>query len=263
MRMWEARRPRLRSRLLAVLGGAILVTVLMASVASAQSPDPNDPRVGLTPGVDDAGVAQQGMSLTSHTNNADAFINPVFPGTLGEQILFANSDMAFQGNYAFMGSFNGFQIFDISNPSAPEQVTAFVCPGGQGDLSVYGNLLFMSVEENRAKKDCTLDACGGRGDTLPRCPHLRHQQHLGTGTGRPGADLSRLAHPHAGDGQERSPKRVHLRPGPAGVRPPTELAGCDGLPTSGGGPPIGDNPSRWRIEVIKVPLAAPAERCDR
>ncbi len=64
--------------------------------------------------------------------------------------------MAFQGDHAFVGNFNGFQIYDISNPAAPTLQTAVVCPGGQGDVSVYKNLLFMSVEETRAKKDCSL-----------------------------------------------------------------------------------------------------------
>ena len=88
----------------------------------------------------------------------------------------ANSDMALQGNYAFIGNFNGFTIYDISNPAAPALVTAVVCPGGQGDLSVYGNLLFMSVEETRAKKDCTLDPGGDQRHAVPRRPDLRHHR---------------------------------------------------------------------------------------
>ena len=55
--------------------------------------------------------------------------------------------------------------------------TSVVCPGGQGDMSVYGNLLFMSVEETRAKIDCTLTPARYPGDAVPRRPHLRHQQH--------------------------------------------------------------------------------------
>src|ERR687895_1606544 len=145
-------------RIGAIVCTAIVAMLAFASVALAQPPTTNDPRVGLAPGVDNAGVAKLGMDLTAHANNAPAFVNPVFPGTLGTQIAFANSDMAFQGNHVFMGSFNGFQIWDISNPSAPVQRTAFVCPGGQGDLSVYRNLLFMSVEETRGRLDC-----GGQG----------------------------------------------------------------------------------------------------
>src|SRR5262249_13133387 len=78
------------------------------------------------------------------------FSNPTNAGDLN----FANSDLAFQGNYAFVGNFNGFNIYDISNPAAPALKTSVLCPGGQGDLSVYGNLLFMSVEQDRATRNC-------------------------------------------------------------------------------------------------------------
>jgi hypothetical protein len=247
-------------RISAIVGAAVMATVLMASGASAQLPDPTDPRVGLDPGVDDAEVANLGMDLTSHTDNAAPFVNPIFPGTLGDQIAFANSDMAFQGKYAFMGSFNGFQIFDISNPSAPVQVTAFVCPGGQGDLSVYRNLLFMSVEENRAKEDCSANTPQNpttpenrfRGVRIFDISNIAMPEQVGQ------VQTCRGSHTHTLVTDKSDKRNVYIYvQGTAGTRAPTELAGCDGLPTGGGGPPVGDNPSRWRIEVIKVPLAAP------
>jgi hypothetical protein len=244
----------------AIVGATIVAMLMLASVALAQPPTTNDPRVGLAPGVNDAGVAKLGMDLRAHANNAPAFINPVFPGTLGTQIAFANSDMAFQGDHVFMGSFNGFQIWDVSNPSAPVQRTAFVCPGGQGDLSVYRNLLFMSVEETRAKKDCSANT--------PENPTTAENRFRGVRI----FDISNIAmpvqvgqvqtcrgsHTHTLVTDKRDRQNVYIYvSGTSSVRPPAELAGCDGLPTSGGGPPVGDNPSRWRIEVIKVPLAAP------
>ncbi len=54
--------------------------------------------------------------------------------------------MAFQGNYAFNGNYNGVNIYNIANPAAPALVTSIVCPGSQNDVSVYKNLLFVSVE---------------------------------------------------------------------------------------------------------------------
>ena len=63
------------------------------------------------------------------------------------QLAFANSDLAFQGNHLFQGNFYGVNIFDISNPAKTKLLTSLVCPGGQGDVSVYKNLLFMSVEQ--------------------------------------------------------------------------------------------------------------------
>lgn len=65
-----------------------------------------------------------------------------------------NSDLAFQGSNAFIRNFNGFQICDISNPSNPAHRTAVVCPGGQGEVSVYQNLLLMSAERTRSRTDC-------------------------------------------------------------------------------------------------------------
>ena len=81
-----------------------------------------------------------------HLNKPPGFVSE-FPGSVGTQIAFANTDMAFQGDYAFVGNFNGFNIYNIANPRRRRSRPSVVCPGGQGDLSVYGNLLFMSVEE--------------------------------------------------------------------------------------------------------------------
>jgi hypothetical protein len=70
------------------------------------------------------------------------------------QLAFANSDIAFQGNHLFMGNFYGVSIYDISNPGKAQLVTSMVCPGGQGDVSVYKNLMFMSVEMPNGRLDC-------------------------------------------------------------------------------------------------------------
>ena len=70
------------------------------------------------------------------------------------QLAFANSDLAFQGNHLFQGNFYGVNIYDISNPAQTALVTSLVCPGGQGDVSVYKNLLFMSVEMPNGRLDC-------------------------------------------------------------------------------------------------------------
>ena len=72
-----------------------------------------------------------------------------------------------------------------------------VCPGGQGDVSVYGNLLFMSVEETRAKKDCTLDSAGRPTTTRFRGVRIFDISNLDAPVQVGGADLPRLAHPHA------------------------------------------------------------------
>src|SRR5436853_4120111 len=67
---------------------------------------------------------------------------------------FANSDIAFQGNRLFLGNFYGVNIYDISNPAQTSLLTSMICPGGQGDVSVYKNLMFMSVEMPNGRIDC-------------------------------------------------------------------------------------------------------------
>ena len=141
--------------------------------------DANDPRAKLAPGMFDAGEAAMGMKHLTLVKKAGAFqldaSNPDDPKVqkvLGQlrggamaripkemqlviaQLAFANSDLAFQGNHLFQGNFYGISIFDISNPAKTKLVTTLVCPGGQGDVSVYKNLLFMSVEMPNGRLDC-------------------------------------------------------------------------------------------------------------
>jgi hypothetical protein len=65
-----------------------------------------------------------------------------------------NSDLAFQGRYAFVGNYNGFVIYDIANPRRPRLVSQVVCPGAQNDISVYGDLLFLSTDSSRSDDSC-------------------------------------------------------------------------------------------------------------
>src|SRR5262249_58189858 len=67
---------------------------------------------------------------------------------------FANSDLAFTHDHAIMGNFNGFTMYSVEDPGKARSIAAVVCPGGQGDVSIYGNLLFMSVEQTRGRIDC-------------------------------------------------------------------------------------------------------------
>jgi hypothetical protein len=188
------------------------------------------------------------MDLLAHQNKPPSFMDP--GGNLGS-IAFANSDLAFQGTHAFVGNFNGFNVYDIANPAAPRLQTSVVCPGGQGDLSVYGNLLFMSVEETRAKIDCT--------STPPATPQTRFRgvrifdiSNLAAPTQVAAVQTCRGSHTHTLVTDKDDPDNVYIYvQGTAGVRAATELAGCDP------GPATNPNPSQWRIEVIKVPVAAP------
>src|SRR5262249_6814183 len=72
----------------------------------------------------------------------------------GAGLNFANSDLAFSRNRLVQGNFNGFNTYDIDSATKPRLVASTVCPGGQGDVSIYGHLLFMSVEQTRGRVDC-------------------------------------------------------------------------------------------------------------
>jgi hypothetical protein len=223
---------------------------LLAPAASAQLPTPDDPRVGLSAGLDNAGVAKQGLDLLAHRDKPPAFIDPANPGNFG----FLNSDLAFQGDHAFVGNFNGFNIYNVSNPAAPTLRTSVVCPGGQGDVSVYRNLLFMSVEENRAKIDCTLTP-ESTPETRFRGVRIFDISNLDKPVQVGGVQTCRGSHTHTLVLDRHDRKNVYIYvQGTAGVRAATELAGCD---TSAD--PAAEDPSLWRIEVIKVPLAAPQD----
>ncbi len=141
--------------------------------------DPNDQRAKLAPGLYDAGEAGMGLKHLALLKKPDAFQlgtadpdDPKVQKTLSQlgmrgtakmpkelqlviaQLAFANSDFAFQGNHLFQGNFYGVNIYDISNPANTALLTSMVCPGGQGDVSVYKNLLFMSVEMPNGRVDC-------------------------------------------------------------------------------------------------------------
>ncbi|HTA30414.1 MAG TPA: hypothetical protein VK731_08005, partial [Candidatus Cybelea sp.] len=141
--------------------------------------DANDPRAKLTPGLYDAGEAAVGIKHLLLVKKPDAFQlgstdpdDPKVQKTIAQlgigniaklpkavqlpiaQLAFANSDFAFQGDHLFMGNFYGVNIYDISSPANTKLLTSMVCPGGQGDVSVYKNLLFMSVEMPNGRLDC-------------------------------------------------------------------------------------------------------------
>ncbi|SDH76752.1 LVIVD repeat-containing protein [Nonomuraea jiangxiensis] len=65
-----------------------------------------------------------------------------------------NTDIAFQGDYAYVGNYGGFSIYDIRNPKKASVVSSVVCPGAQMDVAVYGNLLFTAVDSSRNNDSC-------------------------------------------------------------------------------------------------------------
>ncbi|MDX2057960.1 MAG: hypothetical protein SFV24_09190, partial [Gemmatimonadales bacterium] len=127
-----------------------------------KKPMPRDPRVGLKPGLHDAGMAIRGLELVASGRKPAALEDSAGPGNF----LYMNSDLAFRENFVFQGNFYGFQVWDISTPTAPVIRTVFPCPGGQGDPSVWGNLLFLSVEMPNGRIDCGTDGITSMGDSV-------------------------------------------------------------------------------------------------
>jgi hypothetical protein len=211
-----------------------------------------DPRVGLTPGYLPWTEAAWGIDLVDNDPRVPPFDAP--PGNFG----FVNSDLAFTGDHAIVGSFNGFQVYDISNPTSPALSSAFVCPGGQGDVSVFGDLLFMSVEETRGRIDCgTQGAPGAVNMERFRGVRIFDISDLSNPVQLPGVQTCRGSHTHSIVTDPDDPDNIYIyNSGTSSVRSPLELAGCENAALTQA-PVTTGNPTQWRIDVIKVPLAAP------
>jgi len=221
---------------------AMLVVAATPGMATAQEADP---RIGLEAGWLDAETAIRNLEHVAHHDKPEGFVDPANPGSFA----FLTSDMAFGGNHAFVGNFHGFNVYDISDPADPTIVSNVVCPGGQGDLSVHGDLLFMSVEESRARVDCGTDPSVGtrfQGIRIFDISDVSNPVQVAT------VQTCRGSHTHSLVTDADDPDNVWVYvSGTATPRPVATLAGCNDNPATG------ENPSRWRIEVIKVPLAAP------
>ncbi|MFJ6198180.1 LVIVD repeat-containing protein [Micromonospora sp. NPDC092111] len=229
---------------LGLIAAGLLLVGTIPGTASAAEPDP---RVGLGAGWLDAQSAISNLEQVAHRDKPAGFVDPANPGNGA----YYNSDLAFGGKYAFSGNYSGFNILDVSTPGDPTLVTSVVCPGGQGDLSVYGNLLFMSVEETRGRVDCGTNPNVGtrfQGVRVFDISDVRNPVQVA------GVQLCRGSHTHTVVTDPNDANNVYVYvSGTTSVRPVTTMEGCNNNAADG------ENPSRWRIDVIKVPLAAPQD----
>lgn len=258
--------------------------------------DVNDPRAKLKAGMYDAGEIAKGLKHLAFVKKPNAFQiqatsadDPSVQKMLGQlgvgaaelqkmpktlqvviaQLAFANSDFAFQGNHLFQGNFYGVNIYDISNPAKTSLLTSMVCPGGQGDVSVYGNLMFMSVEMPNGRIDCGSQGFPAEPAPEPgkekerRLPVPQKERFRGVRI----FDISdikspkqvaavqtcRGSHTHTLVVDPNDKENVYIYvSGTSFVRQSEELAGC-----SGEGPEKDPNTALFRIDVIKVPVAHP------
>jgi hypothetical protein len=236
-----------------VVGAAfVLVSGVMPLAATAQD---DDPREGLDPGYFPWSEASSNLELLDNDPRVPPFDSSV-TGFTG--IGFANSDLAFSGDNAIVGSFNGFQVYRISDATDPELRTSFVCPGGQGDPSVYGNLLFISVEETRAKVDCT-STPPATTETRFRGVRIFDISNLDDPKQVAAVQTCRGSHTHTLVTDPADPANIYVyNSGTSSVRPSAELAGCENAALTTEPVTEGD-PTQWRIDVIKVPLANPED----
>ena len=229
---------------------AFALTALLPAATPAQAPA-SDPRVGLTAGWKDAGEAIKGLELVAHRDRPEGFYNAQ---RLGD-FRYVNSDLAFKGSLVFQGGYNGIQVWDIATPATPVLKAAFACPGGQGDVSVLGNLLFMSVEEYSGRVDCGAQGVKDSVST-ERFIGVRIFDIGDVTAPRPVAAVQtcRGSHTHTLVTKPGVTDKAWVYvSGTSPSRSPSELAGC-----SRKGPAEDPNTSYFRIDVIEVPLANPA-----
>ena len=258
--------------------------------------DVNDARYKLAPGLYDAGETSMGLKHLLLFKKPEAFQlgstdpdDPKVQKTLGQlgigmaakmpkplqlviaQLAFANSDLAFQGNHLFQGNFYGVNIYDITDPSKAALLTTMVCPGGQGDVSVYRNLLFMSVEMPNGRVDCGVQ--GFPPEPPPAAGHEKERRLPAAQKDRfrgvrifdisdiknpkqlAAVQTCRGSHTHTLVVNPNDKDNVYIYvSGVSFVRQQEELAGC-----SGEKPDKDPNTALFRIDVIQVPLAAPQD----
>jgi len=241
----------------------------------------SDPRATLTAGLTRPGVAAWNMRLVTSLPKPAGFFDPANPGGLaprvpakpgadaakpgpngeppepafgrrGSLLSFWNTDMAFSGDMLVTGNYHGFNIYRLGASGSPSLVSSVVCPGGQGDISIAGKLLVMSVEETRGRVDCGLQGVNAeasaerfRGLRIFDISDPKRPRQVGQ------VQTCRGSHTHSVISSDDR-RVVIYNSGTAGVRDERELTGC-----------IGDVPGDARtalfsIDVVEIPVANPA-----
>jgi hypothetical protein len=278
-----------------VCAGAVVLLVAGGAVAQERPVTPTtvpstDPRVGLKPGLKNAGQAARNLELVSSLPKPPGFFDPKMPAgeptepetaakpdakaddkpgvtpeakpenpakpaaPRGSGLNFANSDFAFSGQHLFIGNFNGFNVYDLADPRKPKLLASIVCPGGQGDVSVHGNLLVMSVEQTRGRLDCgtqgvepAVSAERFRGVRIFDISDVKKPKQVAA------VQTCRGSHTHTLVTNPNDKANLYVYGSGTGtVRAAEELSGC-----SGAEPKDDPNTALFSIDVIQIPIAAP------
>jgi uncharacterized protein (DUF305 family) len=165
---------------------------------------------------------------------------------------FAQTDMAFRGELLVVGNYHGFNSYLLDATGMPRLVGSVVCPGGQGDVSIVGNLLIMSVEQQRGRVDCGSQGIAQdvskerfRGIRIFDISDITRPRQVGQ------VQTCRGSHTHSiVKGPEGDGKILVYVSGTSGVRKTEELGRCNTTPSPAN--------SLFRIDVVEIPVANPA-----
>jgi len=250
----------------------------------------DDPRAGLAAGVEDAGQAILNMALVQSLPRPPGFFDPANPleKPIREEedeekdnkdkeeppeaeeeapepietrargrnpmLSFVNTDMAFRDDVLVTGSYHGFNVYQLT-VRGPQLMASIVCPGGQGDVSIVGDLLFMSAQETRGRLDCGLGGVSEdvsaerfRGLRIFDISDLTRPVQVGA------VQTCRGSHTHSVvAGPDEDGNIIVYNSGTSSIREEEEMPGCfDDLP--------GDTRTAlFRIDVIEIPVDAPHE----
>ncbi|QIL01380.1 DUF305 domain-containing protein [Sphingomonas sinipercae] len=229
-----------------------------------------DPRSNLKAGFRDAGQAASNLRLVTSLPKPTGFFDKNNPAGLapmkaekkGEKpepldrsplLSFANTDMAFSGNLLAAGNYHGFNLYRLDSGGIPQLVSSTICPGGQGDLSIVGNLLIMSVEQRRGRVDCGRQGVAGdvsaerfRGIRIFDISNPALPLQVGQ------VQTCRGSHTHSVvSGPGRDGRIIVYVSGTSTVRDEKELPGCVGEV------PGDPRTALFRIDVVEIPVAAP------
>ncbi|MEP3891908.1 MAG: DUF305 domain-containing protein [Hellea sp.] len=240
----------------------------------------SDPRAALSAGFTDAGEAIMNLELLAALPKPAGFFDPKNPAGLppmkakketaspddeGQSLddtewsdrspllSFSNTDMAFQDDIMVAGSYHGFNIYKLQEDGVPKLYSSVVCPGGQGDVSIAGELLIMSVEQTRGRVDCGLQGISEdvseerfRGLRIFNISDLAKPVQVGQ------VQTCRGSHTHSIVTQDET-KLIVYNSGTSSIRKGAELEGCVGRV------PGDDRTALFRIDVIEIPMADPSK----
>ena len=240
----------------------------------------DDPRSGLTPGLYIADEAIMNLELVASLKKPIGFFDPNNPegkrpedpgkekdedeevsileaskSLLSPMLSFSNTDMAFQDDLLVTGSYHGFNMYKIKDDGIPDLISSVVCPGGQGDVSIVGDLLIMSVEQVRGRIDCGREGVGKdasperfRGIRIFDISDQSRPKQVGI------VQTCRGSHTHSVvSGPSADGKIIVYNSGTSSVRDEEELEQC-----------VGDIPgdertALFRIDIIEIPISDPSK----